>query len=265
MRHWDAWSDGRRSQLFSIALDEAGLANGTPVNLTAGIDGDVPGKPFGGREDYAVQPGRAARWRSRCARCRSASPGRLTSTSTRSPASGGTRAERDRRQSGLGWAAGLLARRLAARLPRHGPAGIRSRPLSSGAAQFEDGRQAPLTQELGPLDHELRLVARRQDAVRDHRPSGAAARCGPSTRRPAERPRSPATGRSRRFSVGPKKIFFTLSNLASSGGSLRGRVRRRQAAAAHASESSASSTSARSASTSNSASPAGTMRTSSAT
>jgi len=56
VRHWDTWSDGRRSQLFAIALDEAGLANGTPLNLTAGIDGDVPGKPFGGREDYAISP-----------------------------------------------------------------------------------------------------------------------------------------------------------------------------------------------------------------
>jgi dipeptidyl aminopeptidase/acylaminoacyl peptidase len=54
VRHWDTWSDGRRSQLFAIALDAAGLANGTPRNLTAGIDGDVPSKPFGGREDYAV-------------------------------------------------------------------------------------------------------------------------------------------------------------------------------------------------------------------
>ena len=56
VRHWDAWSDGRRSQLFSIALGEKGTAAATPVNLTAGIDGDVPGKPFGGREDYAVSP-----------------------------------------------------------------------------------------------------------------------------------------------------------------------------------------------------------------
>jgi len=55
-RHWDTWSDGRRSQLFAIALDKAGLANGTPVNLTAGIDGDVPSRPFGGREDYAFSP-----------------------------------------------------------------------------------------------------------------------------------------------------------------------------------------------------------------
>ena len=55
-RHWDTWSDGRRSQLFGIALDAAGLANGTPLNLTAGLDGDVPGKPFGGHEDYAFSP-----------------------------------------------------------------------------------------------------------------------------------------------------------------------------------------------------------------
>jgi dipeptidyl aminopeptidase/acylaminoacyl peptidase len=56
VRHWDRWSDGRRSQLFAIALDDAGLANGTPMNLSAGIDGDVPGKPFGGREDYSISP-----------------------------------------------------------------------------------------------------------------------------------------------------------------------------------------------------------------
>jgi dipeptidyl aminopeptidase/acylaminoacyl peptidase len=56
VRHWDTWSDGRRSQLFSIPLDTSGVAGATPVNLMAGIDGDVPGKPFGGREDYAISP-----------------------------------------------------------------------------------------------------------------------------------------------------------------------------------------------------------------
>ena len=56
VRHWDTWSDGRRSQLFSIPLDASGAASAAPVNLTAGIDGDVPGKPFGGREDYAISP-----------------------------------------------------------------------------------------------------------------------------------------------------------------------------------------------------------------
>jgi dipeptidyl aminopeptidase/acylaminoacyl peptidase len=56
MRHWDAWSDGRRSQLFTISLDANGRASAAPVRLSAGIDGDVPGKPFGGREDYAFSP-----------------------------------------------------------------------------------------------------------------------------------------------------------------------------------------------------------------
>ena len=53
VRHWDAWSDGRRSQLFALSLDD--VARGAPVNLTGGI-GDVPSKPFGGREDYAFSP-----------------------------------------------------------------------------------------------------------------------------------------------------------------------------------------------------------------
>jgi dipeptidyl aminopeptidase/acylaminoacyl peptidase len=55
IRHWDSWSDGRRSQVFAMALSDSGVAQGTPVNLTGGI-GDVPGKPFGGREDYAFSP-----------------------------------------------------------------------------------------------------------------------------------------------------------------------------------------------------------------
>jgi dipeptidyl aminopeptidase/acylaminoacyl peptidase len=53
VRHWDTWSDGRRSQLFAIPL--ADVARGTPVNLSGGI-GDVPSKPFGGREDYGFSP-----------------------------------------------------------------------------------------------------------------------------------------------------------------------------------------------------------------
>jgi dipeptidyl aminopeptidase/acylaminoacyl peptidase len=55
VRHWDTWSDGRRSQIFAMPLNDGGVAAGTPVNLSGGI-GDVPGKPFGGREDYAFNP-----------------------------------------------------------------------------------------------------------------------------------------------------------------------------------------------------------------
>jgi dipeptidyl aminopeptidase/acylaminoacyl peptidase len=54
-RHWDSWSDGRRSQVFALALEGSGVARGSATNLTGGI-GDVPGKPFGGREDYTFSP-----------------------------------------------------------------------------------------------------------------------------------------------------------------------------------------------------------------
>jgi dipeptidyl aminopeptidase/acylaminoacyl peptidase len=55
IRHWDSWADGRKSQVFSMTLDDGGIAQGTPANLIGGI-GDVPGKPFGGREDYSFSP-----------------------------------------------------------------------------------------------------------------------------------------------------------------------------------------------------------------
>lgn len=56
VRLWDAWNDGRRSQLFAISLDGRGLATGSAVNLTRGLEGDVPARPFGGREEYAFSP-----------------------------------------------------------------------------------------------------------------------------------------------------------------------------------------------------------------
>jgi dipeptidyl aminopeptidase/acylaminoacyl peptidase len=55
VRHWDTWADGSRSHLFSAKLAADGLA-GTPVDLSASLDGDVPSKPFGGDEDYAISP-----------------------------------------------------------------------------------------------------------------------------------------------------------------------------------------------------------------
>ena len=56
VRHWDAWADGTRNHLFALALDAAGQADGAPVPLTPGFDGDVPGKPFGDDEDYSLSP-----------------------------------------------------------------------------------------------------------------------------------------------------------------------------------------------------------------
>jgi dipeptidyl aminopeptidase/acylaminoacyl peptidase len=52
VRHWDTWYDGRRSHLFVLPVDAAG----EPVDLTRGLDADVPSKPFGGAEEYAFAP-----------------------------------------------------------------------------------------------------------------------------------------------------------------------------------------------------------------
>jgi dipeptidyl aminopeptidase/acylaminoacyl peptidase len=56
VRHWDTWADGRRAVLHSIPLGEDGLPSGAPVALTAALDADVPGKPFGGPEDFTFSP-----------------------------------------------------------------------------------------------------------------------------------------------------------------------------------------------------------------
>lgn len=50
-RHWDEWSDGRRTHLFTVPA-----VGGAGVDLMKGMDTDCPGKPFGGPEDYAFTP-----------------------------------------------------------------------------------------------------------------------------------------------------------------------------------------------------------------
>ncbi len=52
IRHWDTWSDGRRSQLFVMPLS----GSSEPLQLTKGIDGDVPSKPFGDETEYSFSP-----------------------------------------------------------------------------------------------------------------------------------------------------------------------------------------------------------------
>jgi dipeptidyl aminopeptidase/acylaminoacyl peptidase len=51
VRHWDTYKDGRRSHLFVQPV-----GGGAPVDVTQGVDGDVPTKPFGGAEDFAFSP-----------------------------------------------------------------------------------------------------------------------------------------------------------------------------------------------------------------
>lgn len=51
VRHWDTWTDGRRSHLFVMPN-----AGGEPVDLMAGMDADAPSKPFGGTEEFTFTP-----------------------------------------------------------------------------------------------------------------------------------------------------------------------------------------------------------------
>jgi dipeptidyl aminopeptidase/acylaminoacyl peptidase len=55
VRHWDSWSNGTRSHLFSAALRK-GVAAPVPVDVSQGMDADIPGKPFGGDEDFDFSP-----------------------------------------------------------------------------------------------------------------------------------------------------------------------------------------------------------------
>jgi len=55
IRHWDTWSDGTRSHLFSAPLSASGTV-GAPVDVSKGFDADIPGKPFGDDADYAFSP-----------------------------------------------------------------------------------------------------------------------------------------------------------------------------------------------------------------
>jgi dipeptidyl aminopeptidase/acylaminoacyl peptidase len=54
VRHWDTWFEGLRSHLFVASLSE-GKA-GEPVDVTRGLEADVPSKPFGGPEEYTFTP-----------------------------------------------------------------------------------------------------------------------------------------------------------------------------------------------------------------
>lgn len=51
VRHWDTWKNGCRSHLFVRSLD-----GGEAIDVTKGMDADVPSKPFGGPEEFAFTP-----------------------------------------------------------------------------------------------------------------------------------------------------------------------------------------------------------------
>ncbi|PWF49093.1 S9 family peptidase [Massilia glaciei] len=56
VRHWDTWADGRNAVLYSAPIDSSGRVSAAPVSLSGGIDGDVPSKPFGDRDEYRFSP-----------------------------------------------------------------------------------------------------------------------------------------------------------------------------------------------------------------
>jgi len=56
VRHWDTWNDHRNNVLFSAELDANGKVSGAPVSLSGSLDGDVPSKPFGDREEFRFSP-----------------------------------------------------------------------------------------------------------------------------------------------------------------------------------------------------------------
>jgi dipeptidyl aminopeptidase/acylaminoacyl peptidase len=56
VRHWDTWSDGRNSVLYSAPIDATGRVSAAPVSLSGMLDADVPSKPFGDHEEYRFSP-----------------------------------------------------------------------------------------------------------------------------------------------------------------------------------------------------------------
>jgi dipeptidyl aminopeptidase/acylaminoacyl peptidase len=55
VRHWDTWSNGTRSHLFTAVVAADGTA-AQPVDVSRGFDADIPGRPFGSDEDFAFSP-----------------------------------------------------------------------------------------------------------------------------------------------------------------------------------------------------------------
>jgi dipeptidyl aminopeptidase/acylaminoacyl peptidase len=56
IRHWNAWSDGRQSQLFISGFGADGKLGADPKWLSHGLDADVPSKPDGDESEYGFAP-----------------------------------------------------------------------------------------------------------------------------------------------------------------------------------------------------------------
>ena len=96
-RHWDTWSAGTRNHLFTLPSS----GQGDPVDLSRGMDADVPSRPFGGAEEFAFSSdGRSVVFTARVA-------GREEPWSTNfdlySVPADGSAAPRDLTQANLAW------------------------------------------------------------------------------------------------------------------------------------------------------------------
>ncbi|MEO1083153.1 MAG: S9 family peptidase, partial [Acidobacteriota bacterium] len=57
VRHWDTWKDGRRNHVFYLPLGADGTASAKDaVDISRGLDADVPSKPFGDMSEVAFVP-----------------------------------------------------------------------------------------------------------------------------------------------------------------------------------------------------------------
>lgn len=56
IRHWNRWTDGRQSHLFTLQISAAGAVAGVPVDLSRTLDADVPSKPWGSDEEFNFSP-----------------------------------------------------------------------------------------------------------------------------------------------------------------------------------------------------------------
>ncbi len=118
-RHWTHWSEGKRSHLFVAPAD----GSGTPRDLTAGANYDVPPDERGGSDDINFSPdGKEI--------CYTAVPDKVEALSTNGelflvPVSDGD-AKKDHHKSRIRWEPGVFARRELHCVPRAVDAGIRS-------------------------------------------------------------------------------------------------------------------------------------------
>jgi dipeptidyl aminopeptidase/acylaminoacyl peptidase len=55
VRHWDTWSNGTRSHLFTARVTPGGTLE-PAVDVSHGFDADIPSKPFGSDEDFDFSP-----------------------------------------------------------------------------------------------------------------------------------------------------------------------------------------------------------------